>query len=265
MSSIALDIETADLAILDPTTDPSDFSVTFIPALELGNLNWEVALLKITAWNTRHNIYGSKQMRWSSDGGSTWHDVPIPDGTYNIEDVNALLRNSQYEEGVTDVDPVTNATLFGIDILPNFNTNRVDIFIDNTVGSGNTFHFDLSDGGNPNNIRDFLGFASVVVTATQTGTTIANVEDDVNSWVLDCDLVRNSYKNGVSSNAIFSFKPVALSSASFEIEPTHLKFLQVRRSIIESIRFKLLDSLGRKIDLKGQHLTVNLQIRPIQK
>ncbi len=264
MSAIAIDVETADLQLLDPTVDPSDFQINFSPALELPSLLYEIALLKIITWNTNHNISGSKTLRWSSDNGSTFNSIAIPDGNYNIEDINNLLRADQLDQAVTDVDGFGNI-IYGIDIIPNFNTNRVDIFIDNTVGTGNTFIFDLTDGGNPTNIRNFLGFNSVSVTSTQSGSNIANVEADVNSWVLECDLVRNSYKNGTISNALFTFKPKALSSEAFEIEPTHLKFLQVRRNIIESIRFRLVDSLGRKIDLKGEHITLNLQLKPISR
>ena len=262
MSAVSIDVETADLQLLDPTIDPSDFQINFSPALELPSLLYEIALLKIITWNTNHNLTGSKVLRWSADNGSTFFSITIPDGNYNIEDVNNLLRASQEEEGVTDLDGFGNI-IYGIDILPNFNTNRVDILIDNTVGTGNTFLFDLTDGTNPDNIRNFLGFGSVMVSATQTGGFIANVEADVNSWVIECDLVRNSYKNGTISTALFTFKPKALSSEAFEIEPTHLKFLQVRRNIIESIRFKLVDSLGRKIDLRGEHITLNLQLKPI--
>lgn len=263
MSSISLRIATSELRAADPSVNPANFVFQFNPPLDLKSLAYQVAFVKGTFWNSVHNVIG-KTIKWSSNGGSSWTTITIPNGQYSVDEVNALLRISQYNAGVTDVHPVTGAITYGIDILPNYNTNKVDIRIDNTVGSGNTFHLDLSDAGDATNLREYLGFPDAVVTATSTGTSIAQVDGGIDSWLIQSDLVSNSFSNGKAGDVLYHFKPNAPANAAMEIEPIHLSYLQVNRSLISQMRIKVTDQNGNVLNLQDEDIVLHLQIIPMK-
>lgn len=266
--SSSITLSTKKLQSEDPTLDPSDFLVQFRPSINLDTLKYEVAISKINTWFTSINIT-SGNIRWSDDGGSSWHNIAIPTGNYTVSSINDLLKKYQEDEGVHDTSGTT--TKYGISVTSNYATNKVEITIDNTINSGaNDFRWDLTDAGDSSNIRDFLGFDDQVIStgaSTKTvfpGDNIANVNNNVDAWQIRTDLHRNAYGDGGTSNVIFQFVPQVPPSAHIDIEPLHLQFYQVNRQVIDSIRVKLTDNLGRKIDLNGEHMVVTFTLRPIK-
>lgn len=254
-------VSTAKLRETDPSLDPSDFRHNFPNPIQLGSIGYEVCLSKLSTWFSAVNLV-SRTLKWSSDGGSTYTTISIPTGNYTVEDVNLLLAKSQYDGAVTDSDPT--GILYGIILQPNYNTNRAEFLIDNTILSGvHTFQVDLSDGGDPTNIRTFLGFPSAVVTATVSGTTTAEVTAGADEWQVRCDLHANSYADGVTSDVIYQFIPAVPPSASIREEPVHRTWFQVNKSTIYSVRIKLTDQSGRKIDLNGEDSVFTFLIRKI--
>jgi len=258
MASIALNLSSSALSLINPATDPSNFTVTFVQPIPLGSYQYEVALQTVDTWFTSWNVVG-KTLVWSSDGGGTWNTITIPDGNYPIEDINALLVTAMTNAGVIGTVP---GHIYGIQILGNFNLNRAEIQIDNTVGPGTyVFEVDLTA---PNNLSDYLGFTPAVISTTTTGDLLPNVNAGQDNWNIKCDLVRNSYSNGNVGQILFTFVPglVDVSEKIF-IEPLHLNYMQVNKSIINSINIQLVDQNGFPVDLQGSNLNLNLIIRPI--
>jgi len=266
--SSSITLSTKQLQSEDATLDPSDFLVQFRPGINLDTLKYEVAVSKINTWFTSINIT-SGNIRWSDDGGSSWHNISIPTGNYSVADIDALLKEDQEEEGVEDTSGTF--TKYGISLAPNYATNKVEITIDNTINSGaNDFRYDLSDAGDASNVRDFLGFDDGVIStgaSTKTvfpGDSIANVNNNVDAWQIRTDLHRNAFGDGRKSDVIFQFVPQVPASAHIDIEPLHLQFYQVNKQVIDSMRVKLTDNLGRKIDLNGEHMVITFTLRPIK-
>lgn len=257
MSSL-ITLSSSLLRQVDATVDPSDFTVSFRPPIELGSLNYEVALLKTNLWFTRINIEG-KSIFWSSDG-TTYSEMTIPDGNYTIGDVNQLLRDAQEDAGVTDT--VDGLTVYGIELEANYNTNRSTFIIDNTIASGAyTFKIDLTQAGN---LSTFLGFDEQVITATASGENIAQVNGGDDAYQVRCDLIDNSYDNGSASDIVYSFVPSVPPGANIEINPIHLVYLQVNKSTIYSMRMRLTNQDGTKIDLNGEDIVYSIILRQLQ-
>jgi len=257
MSSILLTLASEQAKLEDPANTDSDFTVTFPQPINLGSLNYEVALLSAELWYSVRNITGSKSIRWSSNDGVDWIDLAIPDGVYTVEDINDLLLQSQVAEGVTGITP----NIYGIQLQVNYNTNRCRFVIDNTVDAGTyIFKVDLTASGN---LAAILGFTPAVISVTTTG---ANVPDiaGADQWQVRCDLIRNSYDGGSSSDVLYGFTPQAPPNSNLRIEPLHLTHLQVNKSSIYSIRVRWTNNNGDLLDFAGENSLVNLVIRPIK-
>ncbi len=252
----------SDVAILtDPGNTASDFLTTFTPPIDLGSLGWQCALLQFDGWFTTFNITsGNAVLVWSLDNNVTPISVSVPDGNYSVQDLNNLLLASLRNNGGTGTDPITGAVTYGVKILPNFNTNRVQIVIDNTVGVGNVFTFDLSVVGN---LSVLLGFNPVVVTTTTQGPFEPKFNAGVDQWQVRCDLIRNSYSNGVEADILFNFVPQVPPSAHVTISPLHLSYFQVNKAQINQIRVRLTDQNGNLLNFNGQNTVVTLKLKAI--
>lgn len=218
-----LTINSRELAVIDPTLNPSDFICNFFPALELGSLNYEVCLFHFNGWFTSRNIVG-KTLEF--DDGTTFRSDTIPDGIYTVEDINAVLAAKLRSLGWCETDALTGEIRYGITILPNYNTNRVVITIDNSIlGGSKTFRYSFGGAGS---LETFLGFNAGNITATTQGPNVPQVSGGIDQWQIRCDLIRNSYDNGKASDIFFSFTPAVPPSASIDITPVHLSYLQVK-------------------------------------
>lgn len=251
-------ISSRELAVSDPTLNPSSFICNFYPAIELGGLGYEVCLFHFNSWFTARNIVGRAM---DFDDGSTFISISIPDGVYSLEALNNLLAERLRALGWCEADALTGTIRYGITILPNYNTNRVVITIDNSILSGaKTFRYTFGGAGS---LETFLGFNAGNITATTQGPNVPQVSGGVDQWQIRCDLIRSSYDNGKASDIMYSFTPAVPESASIDVEPLHLSYLQVNKNTIDSIRFKLTDQNGKLIDLAGEHVVYTLKIRKI--
>lgn len=259
MPSLTLTHNTKQLKETDPNLNPSNFQVNFPQPIDLGSLQWEVALYRFDGWLTHVNLQG-KTLRWSDDNGASYYTIPVPNGNYTVDDIQRLLASDQMDRGATDTDAITGDRVYGITLSPNYNTNRVDIIIDNSVGSG-TYTFDLSHS---QNIAEFLGFDEIVVSSTSSGAHIADVTAGADNWVIRTDLHSNAYSNGRVSNDIYSFAPIGPPSIQLIVAPIHLKWYQVNKRVISSMTVKLTDQSGTIIDLNGEDVVYEFILRPME-
>ncbi len=259
MSSL-LTLSSAALSLTQSGVDPSDFTIVFSPPIDLGSLNYEVALLKANLWFTSLNVI-DKTILWSSNGGYSFNELILPDGNYTIDDINYLLQLDQIDKGVTDVDDLGVRT-YGITMYGNYNTNRGVIQIDNTVGTGLEFQVDFTDA---NSLAAFLGFDEQIIDETASSESIAQVNGDDDAYQIRTDLVSNSYDNGSAAQILYSFVPAVPPGANIEVDPTHLVYLQVNKSTIYSINIKVTNQNGTKIDFNGEDTVFYLMLRSIGK
>jgi|JI10StandDraft_1071094.scaffolds.fasta_scaffold89124_3 hypothetical protein len=253
-----LNISSRTLQQADPTLNPSDFTINFKQPLELSRQNYEVCLYRVDTWFTVQNIVGKLI---DFDDGTTFYSVSIPDGTYTIEDINDIIAKTQRDNGLAEIDSLTGEVRYGITVLPNYNTNKVTITIDNTILSGaKTFTFSIGVGDAY--LSDFLGFVPGNYSVTTEGTLVPQVSGGIDQWQIHCDLVRNSYDNSVVSDILYTFAPRVPPTSKIEDIPVHLNYLQVNKPQVYSIRLRLTDQIGRLIDLNGEHIDYCLRIQP---
>jgi len=240
----------------NPSNNSSNFTFTYPSRINLGSLNYEVALLSAELWYSVRNVTGNKVIRYTHDNEATWVDLAVPDGVYTVLDLNKLLHSSLEDEGVVDTD-----MLYGLSITVNYNTNRCGIVIDNTVDGGtHTFKLDLTAS---NNLASLLGFDEAVYDTTTTGQNTPDVAAQ-DAWQIRCDLINKSYDGDVRGDVIYSFTPQSPPNSNMRVEPLHLTYVQVKKSEIDSITIRFTDQNNKDLDFGGEDTIVSLSLRPIK-
>ena len=67
------------------------------------NKKYEMALVNLETYYSFPNIDGSNNyFRYSPDGGTTWVDIFIPEGSYDIIDINDIIKQKMRQNGHYD-------------------------------------------------------------------------------------------------------------------------------------------------------------------
>lgn len=242
-SGIPLTIDSSTLN----TSTPQDVTVLFQPPLILGSDEYELGLIKVMLWYAWYNIspqYNNTTLRYSPDAGVTWKTITIISGQYSIDELNSRIQSLIVANG----DVGTN-----VSIVADFSTLKIQIVL---LGG---YQVDLTQG----NLYNLLGFTPIIVTSTQLGANPANINNDINSLKITCDILTGSYDNNVSSNTLYVFSPNSGPGTQINITVNPPLFIPVRNTrTINSIRITLVDNLNRTINLNGQPVTYLLYLRP---
>ena len=119
----------------------------------------------------------------------------------------------------------------------------------------------------PNSINSLLGFPSRVFGEAARITYHLSEKpvsiSTTSSIYVNCDLVDNSYVNGVPKPIIYSFFPrVAPNNKIIEVPPLPV-FLPLNKPYIDSISFWLSDQDGNKINFRGEIVTMCFYVKKI--
>lgn len=242
--------------ILDSSTisnyPSNDFTVTFPNPIKLNtNPNeitpFEVALINGNFWYSWFNIsasQGNNTVRWSKNSGSTYTTIIIPDGSYQLTDINTYIQTSITANGGTGAS---------IAITPNFTILQCVV----TLASG--YYLDLS----VSSLNILLGFPSAIVTTTQSGGNLVDITNGVNSVIINSDLVSGSFINGQTSSALYQFVPTSPPGSNLSIQPYYPIYLPLAdQTQIQRVRLFITDQQNRTLNLNKQPVTVLLHVRP---
>ena len=76
------------------SSDQTDYTTNFSPMLHLNpNKRFELALLNLEPYNSIPNLDGTNnRFVYSYDGGKTWSTIMLPEGCYEIPQINAAIQ-----------------------------------------------------------------------------------------------------------------------------------------------------------------------------
>src|SRR5688572_11010654 len=157
----------------------------FNPLIELdASKKYEMSLINLETYFSFPNIdTTNNNFRYSPDEGATWFDVNIPEGCYEITDVNDYLQRIMKENGHYDV---ANAQP-NISIEPNSNTLKSVLNIASLY---------VVDFRPVNSIRTVLGFNRETYSdGYNESEQIVNIMN-VTSLRVTSDVIGASYTNG---------------------------------------------------------------------
>ena len=232
------------------TGNTSDFTTCHNSVILDPNKNYEAALLSLDTYNSIPNITQGKNnlFPYSVDNGKTWKIIALNTGAYELAAINneikrQLIANGDNDSAITVTANVSRLTSIVSIENPSY---KVDFSVPNTIGS-------------------VLGFDTVVIGfGYNESSNIVNIMQ-VNSILVNIDIIMGSYVNGSLSPTMYSFYPNVVPGYKIvERQNPSLIYYRLSRHDISRMRVWLTDQQGNLIDLRGKTITIRIYVREIK-
>lgn len=222
----------------------------FNPLIQLDkNKKYEMALVNLETYYSFPNIDTSNNnLRYSPNNGVFWFDIDIPEGCYEITDINKHIQRVMKDAMHYDV---TNDD-YAIKLEPNNNTLKAVL----NIAEGFVVDFTTA-----NSIRTVLGFNSRLYASGYNES--ENLIDiiSISSLRVTSDIIGASYSNGTTGNVIYSFFPNVGPGYKIIEVPVNLVYLPLTLSTISLMDTALTDQNGKLVNLRGEELSIRFHIR----
>ncbi len=224
--------------------------------ISLEDGDYTIGLINMAVYNSIFNITeANNNLRYSKDDGVTWIDIDIPEGAYEITQINdEIHRQLELNDDVFN-DIESNG--YPIELLANLSTQKSIIELRTAPNINSPFQVDLTA---TNSIASLLGFDPQILTEEYNTS-----ENKVNIITIDklhlcCDCIEGSILNGQASSILFSFVLDAGPGYKIVKEPNVILYKKIIKSNLENLYFYLIDDDGNEIDLQGETLTFTTQL-----
>ena len=247
------------------SSNKSDFTTEIQPPLEMGGDRWAVGLLSLETYNSIPNItHKNNVFRFvkflssdpreltnklniliaETDSGATWKEITLAVGSYEISQINSEIQRLIQLDGDSGIEITINYyTLKSVvNITPS--TCQVDFTVDNSLAS--TLGFDAVTLNPRYNISP-----NIVKILT------------VNSILVNCNIVGNSYLNSKQFPVLYSFFPNVKPGYKVVQDPINVVYLPINGDQIQNIRIWLTDQDGHALDFRGETITCRLSFKQI--
>ena len=238
------------------TTQKHKLSLKLTNSLKLDNC-W-VCVSDISLYYSWPNIkseYRNNKFKYKRTTDNKEFDIVLPDGSYDIKDINNYLHFKMEDNG----DKKDDKGIYPIEIYANTVYQRV------TVVTKDKYILTLSTDG----LGKVLGFTQVGKTvsigpgAEQNGDSIPQIEH-VESVLVHCNLVNNIFD--LDNNLIYSFTPNKSFGQLLNIKP-HFPYWRNTRSnaSVNEIEVWFTDQDNNLLDIQDPKVRVELQIKYVGK
>ena len=127
---------------------------------------------------------------------------------------------------------------------------------------GNNYEVDFRQY---NSINSLLGFHSKLYTSGfHESEDMVNILT-INSILVNIDIISGSYVNGSTQPTIYSFFPNVSTGYKVIENPHNLLYLLITSDMIHSITVWLTDQNGNELNLRGENLSMRINLREIKK
>ena len=235
---------------------PQNFITKFNRPIILDrNSQYAVGLNRIInmsfTWFNVNPSYANQLIKYSSDNGSTFHNITFPAGVWNYTDFNTYIKD------ITKIVKNGNTpNEYPITLEFDDTTFRV------TVTLAKNYQLDLT----ASNFNELIGFNKKILKNEQNiGSKVPNLSQDTDILNIHCDLINDSLVDGKETDIIYSFSTSVLRpSYSFTIEPRRVTYNPTNKNSISSIRIYITDGKRRLINLNGADTSLSLILRKIE-
>ena len=229
---------------------PSDFTMRYNQPIILNtNKEYEVGLSEIITmsftWSNITPNLNNQKIKYSSDGGKTWKDLIFQPGIWNYTSLNDYIKE---QTKITTSDSTTYP------ITLKFS----NVTLRTTVTLATKYQLDLTTS----NFGDLIGFNKQILTSSSVGEYMPNLSQDREILNIHCDLISGSLVDEHETDIIYTFGTNDLvPSYSFTKDPMKVRFYQVNKYYIDTIRIYITDGQRRIIDLNGADTSFALNLR----
>ena len=232
------------------SNDKSNFNTRFNPKLELEREKvYEIALVNLETYYSFPNIDETNNIFvYSPDNGNSWVKIKIPEGSYEIDDINNTIQHEMEKRGHYDE---INEDYY-INIAPNTNTLKAVLILEKGY---------QVDFNHQNSLAKVLGFTGAKY--TEGFHESENVVDilRINSILINIDIISGSYVNGTTKSTIYSFFPDVSPGYKIIESPVNLVYLPITLDTIDSLNVTITDQDYHLLNLRNEKLTIRFHIR----
>jgi len=251
----------------------------------------KIALSSITMFYSTPNItslYNNNKFQYLWVDGFTY-DVNIPDGFYEVSNINDFLHQTMINNKHYLVETATGNFVYFMTLVANNVTYKIDLttFPMNTtlyppatynLPAGATWTIPTTTPAlNPQlNILGAYTFGSVIGFAnpsannlypsanntnvtTITSSTITPQVSPLSTFTLKCSLVNNNYT--IPNSIIYSFPPFGTFGSQFSVTPPEFSFIDVNAGSYANFRISLTDQNDQPITILDPDVTILLVIK----
>ena len=232
------------------SNDKTNFNTRFNPKLELDKDKvYEIALVNLETYYSFPNIDDTNNVFvYSHDQGVTWTKIKIPEGSYEIDDINNTIKHEMEKRGHYDS---INEDHY-INISANSNTLKSVLIIE----SGYQVDFNQ-----PNNLSKVLGFTGTKYEeGFHESENVVNILR-INSILVNIDIISGSYVNGTTKSTIYSFFPKVSPGYKIIESPVNRVYLPITLDTIDSLNVTITDQDDHLLNLRNEKLTIRFHIR----
>lgn len=230
----------------------TDFTTHFpTPILLNKNKRYEAAFLSLETWNSIPNITNkNNNFTYSVDNGTTWKSIKLRKGAYEIDQINDEIQRQMIVS--RDYNDTTESVYINISTF----TLLCIIEISNPTYK---IKFDVE-----NSIGPLLGWNKELLSVGYHQSTNNVNISNVNSILINTDIITGSYVNGHRAKVIHSFSPGVGPGYKIREKPQpELVFCSINSNEIDTIRIWLTDEENNPLDLQGEEITVRILIREV--
>ena len=225
------------------SSNSTDFTTVLDNPIQLGCDNWTAGLINLETYNSIPNITSTNNaFTYSTDSGTSWKTVTLSTGAYEIDSINSEIERLMQTNGDSGIEILANVATLGsvINIAPA--THRVDLTV-------------------PNSLAATLGFTSTILsTGFNVSPNIVNILT-VNSILVHCDIMKDSYLNNMHYPTIYSFFPNVNPGYKIVQNPINIVYLPLHSKDIFKVRIWLTDQDLKPINLRGEKITIRMELK----
>lgn len=197
-----------------------------------------IGLTDFVTYNSISNINSSNQQFHFKNDNKEDEVIIIPQGAYEIEDIENFLKTKLGEKNIS---LKANTTTLQCEIESSFS---VDFTKNNSISS-------------------LLGFSKKVLQPKQKHSSDLPVNIMcVDRIFIDCNIATGSYVNGVTAHTIFFFSPNVPPGYKMMLSPKNIHYHKVNTESIDKISINIRDHTGKLVDFGNEEVTVCLDLKP---
>ena len=230
----------------------SSFNTKFNPTLQLDrDKEYEIALVNLKTYYSFPNIGETNNVFvYSPDNGNSWVKIKIPEGSYEIDDINNTIQHEMEKRGHND--PINEDYYTCINISANSNTLKSVLILEKNY---------QIDFNHQNSLAKVLGFTDAKYTeGFHESENVVNILR-INSILVYIDIILGSYVYGTTKNTIYSFFPKVSPGYKIIETPVNLVYLPITLDTIDSLKVSITDQDDHLLNNRNEILTIRFHIR----
>ena len=210
---------------------------------------YEIALVNLETFYSFPNIDETNNVFvYSPDNCNSWVKIKIPEGSYEIDNINNTIQHELKKRG--HHDPINED--YYINISGNSNTLKSVLILEN----GYQVDFNHRDS-----LAKVLGFTGAKCTGGfHESENVVNILS-INSILINTDIISGSYVNGTTKNTIYSFFPKVSPRYKIIEIAINLVYLPIMLDTIDRLRVSITNQDDYLLNLRNKKLTIRFHIR----